>query len=353
MGNGHFGQADAARLPLADGSVDLVFGSPPYVDARLYLENGQDLGIARKCVAWVEWMLTVTTEALRVSRGPVLWVAAGKTEGRDYQPACEGLMWEWFKRGGEVITLGRKKGQRRAGSMYRPAYWHRVGVCGSGGDQWLRADVEYVMCFKRPGKLPYADNTAMGHTPKWGPGGEMSNRLGSGARVNQWGKCGSGRGMGARKADGSYRGYHRPSHEVRTKEEWVRLHTKREPDGTMRSQSYSVPKLANPGNLVKTLTGGGHMGHPLAHDNEAPFPEALAEFFIRSFCPEGGIVLDTFSGSGTTVATALKWGRKGIGFDLRLSQCELGRRRILNPWQRRTKKKPAGKKDLVLFAEVA
>ena len=43
-------QADARRLPLPDRSVDLVFGSPPYVDARLYLEDGKDLGISRGCV---------------------------------------------------------------------------------------------------------------------------------------------------------------------------------------------------------------------------------------------------------------------------------------------------------------
>jgi hypothetical protein len=42
-----FAQADSARLPLPDASVDLVVGSPPYADARLYLEDGRDLGIAR------------------------------------------------------------------------------------------------------------------------------------------------------------------------------------------------------------------------------------------------------------------------------------------------------------------
>jgi site-specific DNA-methyltransferase (adenine-specific) len=70
------------------------------------------------------------------------------------------------------------------------------------------------------------------------------------------------------------------------------------------------------------------MGSPLAHDNEAPFPEALAEFFIRSFCPLGGVVLDPFSGSGTTAAVAFKTGRLCISMDCRKSQCDLTRRRI-------------------------
>ena len=70
------------------------------------------------------------------------------------------------------------------------------------------------------------------------------------------------------------------------------------------------------------------MGSPLAHENEAPFPEELAEFFVKSFAPENGIVCDPFSGSGTTAAVAMKWGRRAIACDLRQSQVELSRRRI-------------------------
>ncbi len=262
-------QADAIKLPFADKSVDLVLGSPPYCDARTY-----GIGAQRDCAAWVEWMLDVTTEALRVSRGAVLWVAAGVTRDRTYWPACEGLLWEWWKRGG---------------SSYRPVYWHRVGIPGSGGDQWFRADVEYCLSFKRPGPLPWTDNTAMGHPPKWAPGGEMAHRLADGARVNQWG---------------------------------------REPDGTMREQSYGAPVLANPGNLIKINVGGGVQGDDLCHENEAPYPEKLAEFFIRSLCPPGGSVLDPFSGSGTTAKVATNFGRVGIGSDIRASQTELTRRRL-------------------------
>lgn len=283
-------QGDAERIPLADQSVDFVFGSPPYVDCRTYLENGVDLGIARELTEWVEWMLRVTTEALRVCRGAVLWVAAGKTEDRDYWPACEGLMWEWHKRGG---------------SAYRPCYWHRNGVSGSGSDQWFRSDVEYVMCFKRQGPLPWSDNTAMGHPPKWAPGGEMSHRLSDGARVNQWGgRSTSGRG---KRANGGERG------------------------ASGERQNYIPPDLANPGNLIHTLTGGGHMGSDHAHENEAPFPEDLAEFFIKSLCPPGGRTLDCFSGSGTTASVANRLDRHGIGMDLRRTQCDLGKRRIERP----------------------
>ena len=63
--------ADARSLPLADRSVDLVFGSPPYCDARTY---GIDADRTRD--EWVAFMVDCTREALRVSRGPVGWVVA-------------------------------------------------------------------------------------------------------------------------------------------------------------------------------------------------------------------------------------------------------------------------------------
>jgi DNA modification methylase len=74
--------------------------------------------------------------------------------------------------------------------------------------------------------------------------------------------------------------------------------------------------------------GGGNMGSALCHENEAPFPESLAEFFVRSFCRPGGLVCDPFSGSGTTGAVAVRHGRRFVGCDLRASQVELTRRRI-------------------------
>jgi hypothetical protein len=288
------GVADAGRIPLGDRAVNLTIGSPPYLDCRTYGRSD----VARGCSEWIDWMLGVTAEALRVTDGPVLWVAAGKTEDRNYLPACEGLMWEWWKRGGHA---------------YRPCYWHRNGIMGSGGDQWFRADVEYVMAFKRPGPLPWSDNTAMGHPPRWGPGGEMSYRLKDGHRRNQWGGH-VNKTIDARKRDGDYSSAAKPSHVVPGR------------DG------YSVPALANPGNLFSTgAAGGNHLGHRLAHENDAPYPEAVPEFFIRSLAPPGGTVLDPFSGSGSTLAAAARAGRRGIGLDLRPSQARIAMRRLSRP----------------------
>lgn len=38
--------------------------------------------------------------------------------------------------------------------------------------------------------------------------------------------------------------------------------------------------------------------------------------YIKTYCPEGGVVLDPFAGSGVVVAEALKAGRRAIVCDL-------------------------------------
>ncbi|MBT2429417.1 site-specific DNA-methyltransferase [Streptomyces sp. ISL-112] len=55
----------------------------------------------------------------------------------------------------------------------------------------------------------------------------------------------------------------------------------------------------------------------------APYPVEVPARCILAGCPEGGTVLDPFSGSGTTGAAALQHGRRYIGIDLNPSYHEL------------------------------
>lgn len=61
----------------------------------------------------------------------------------------------------------------------------------------------------------------------------------------------------------------------------------------------------------------------------ATYPPDLITPCILAGAPAGGIVFDPFVGSGTTVATAIKLGRKGIGIDLNIKYLtENARQRI-------------------------
>lgn len=60
----------------------------------------------------------------------------------------------------------------------------------------------------------------------------------------------------------------------------------------------------------------------------ARFPEKLAEFFILSGSNEGDIVLDPFSGPGTTAASAQRNHRHWIGIDANPDYCRLATLRL-------------------------
>ena len=59
----------------------------------------------------------------------------------------------------------------------------------------------------------------------------------------------------------------------------------------------------------------------------APYPEELCELPIRTTCPEGGIVLDPFVGTGTTSAVAVRLGRKAVGIDISPEHIQYARER--------------------------
>lgn len=285
-----------------DDCVDLVFGSPPYEDARLY---GIDFRLAGQ--DWVDWMVPQFLEMVRICKGLVAVVVEGRT--RDFR---------WSATPALLMADLHRAGVR----LRKPPIYHRIGIPGSGGPDWWRNDYEFTLCATK-GRLPWSDNTATGHPPKWAPGGEMSYRLTDGTRRNQWGGSGSKGSTRARKKDGSREpASGRPSHMLK------KCGASRRANGEMKKAGYDMPVLANPGNIIRCKVGGGLMGSKLAHENEAPFPEALVEPYVLSFCPPGGVVYDPWCGSGTTLAVAKRFGRRFIGTDVRESQVELTRKRL-------------------------
>ncbi len=278
-------QADAVEFlrALPDDSVDLLFTSPPYELARTY-------GIGHKMVGgqkWVDWMVEVVRTAAPKVKGLIAINCEGQTRG--YRYSCAPFLL--------IADL------HRAGfNLRKPCVFQRQGIPGSGQTDWLRNDWEPVVCVTRKGQLPWSDNTACGHAPKSLPGGAMSYRGVDGKRRTE--KLAELRDKGnghSRKADGS-------------RETW----------------DYIPPELSNPGNVID-CGNAAHPGHDLAHENEAPFPMNLVEFFVKSFCPPGGLVCDPFAGSGTTGHAAVIHGRRFIGCDIRESQVALTARRLAEP----------------------
>ncbi len=74
---------------------------------------------------------------------------------------------------------------------------------------------------------------------------------------------------------------------------------------------------------VRKSTEEVRLKHP------AIFPEMLVERLIETFLPrEGNVILDPFTGSGSTIVTAEKMGKTGIGVELSEEYAALANQRI-------------------------
>lgn len=163
-------------------------------------------------------------------------------------------------------------------ALERPVIWHKNAT--PNRRDWFGNDYEFCLVFKPEARNPYFNWEAIAEPAKYNSGGKFRQRSANGRR-----RVGS---------------------------------------------DYPQPKLARPRDVWRVTVGGGHMGHPLAHENEAPFPLELAERFIKVLCPPDGLVLDPFCGSGTTFHAAELHRRHWMGCDIRQSQVELATRRMID-----------------------
>jgi len=143
-----------------------------------------------------------------------------------------------------------------------------------------------------------------------------------------------------------------------TKSKKYYFETQREPH-----KKVSLNRIKNPwhGNLTKGHALGGlkdgdmsKMCHPDGRNKRAVwtintksykgahfavYPPELIEIPIKAGCPKGGIVLDPFTGSGTTGVVALEFGRKFIGIELNKEYCSKIATKRLETASRRSKLK--------------
>lgn len=286
-------KADAGKSPYPDDFFDMTFYSPPYAMQRTY-----GIGADRPPLKWIDWQLDVLREQMRVTKGPVFVNVGGATDKRCYQPFCEGLLFRAWEQGIEC---------------YRPIIWQKLGIPGRN-DDWFRSDTEYVFCFKKPGKLPYANIEAVA-APTRSRDGIFTYRQKDGTRVKQAYKMKSWANPGnVLKVDYS---------EAEIAEALLRAGL------ILKSRKEALKDGTS--NLIRIIACGA-LGHPIAYEHEAPFPLALPLWFIKVFCPPGGKVNDPFCGHGTTIEAALKLGRQGYGSDIRRKVLKRADVRINTPW---------------------
>lgn len=257
--------ADDAQKP------KLIIGSPQYADkgGRYGDDAVKRLGV----VAWVDWMLDVTRHARAACSGDVVWIVNGPVDQGSYGPAVEGLLWRWYTECGPALN----DSETLPGRLERPVIWTKNSP--PNRKDWFGNDWEYCICFPAivgPRKTWNWESIAT--PPKFDNGGKFRQR----------------------GADG-----------------------KRKEGG-----DYPTNELTRPRDVLRATVGGGHLGHPRAHDNEAPFPLAIVEPFVLTLTSPGDVVCDPFTGSGSTCHAAVKHGRGFVGCDVRESQVQLTRERM-------------------------
>jgi site-specific DNA-methyltransferase (adenine-specific) len=90
-----------------------------------------------------------------------------------------------------------------------------------------------------------------------------------------------------------------------------------------------VPDFSPRNNIWKYNVGKGFNSKDKeSHEHPAIFPEQLAEDHILSWSNKDDIILDPFSGSGTTCKMAKKNNRKFIGIDISEEYCKLAEKII-------------------------
>ena len=107
--------------------------------------------------------------------------------------------------------------------------------------------------------------------------------------------------------------------------------TTRQADGTLKNHKYETGKATrNKGNVWRY--GAGYMKSTTdkqAFEHPAMFPEALARDHILSWSNEGDIVLDCFTGSGTTLKMAKMLNRHYLGIEISPEYVTLAEKRLL------------------------
>jgi len=288
-------QANALYLPIADNSVDCVVTSPPYWGLRDYHVDNQ-LGMESTPEEYCNNMTNVFREIWRVLKPTgTAWLNLGDS----YVGTGHKGNWTDPKhregRNGQVVAKNNKvKGLKSKDLVGIP--W-RVAFALQADGWYLRSDIiwskpnpmpesvkdrptkahEYIFLLTKS-KNYYYDADAIGEPAK------------------DWGT--------RDRTNGKY-------HNEGT---GLQPHTGLE-------KSYATKNKRS----VWTVTT-----KPYTDAHFATFPEDLIEPCILAGSPEGGIVLDPFVGSGTTMIVAQKHRRKGIGIDLNKEYLDLAVKRIKN-----------------------
>ena len=272
-----FGDALDILPTLPDQFTDCIITSPPYYRQRNYEDSAEQLGQEASPSAYVERLVEIMSECGRVLKDSgTLWLNIGDKYDRGEQL---GMPWRVAL---AMIDAGW--------TLRSDIIWHKPNAMPSSVKSRPTVDHEYVFFFTK-GKDYYYNADAIRE-----PHVTFSENSKMRGGRNHFGKRGGTPEKGKNAGDNNL-------HDGR----WDQAF---HPGGRNKRTVWSIP-------LGK-----------FRDVHVAVFPEKLVETCILAGCPDDGVVLDPFCGSGTTLLVAQRLGRKWIGIDCVEKYCEMARGRL-------------------------
>ena len=315
--------ANSKQIPLADGSVNCVVTSPPYYGLRDYNVDGQ-IGLEQTPDEYVADLVQVFREVWRVLRDDgTLWLNLGDSYAS---------MKSRYSQKAQTLNGGKPQDNEFHGNK-PDLYHHReLGLKDKDliGIPWmvafaLRADGWYLrqdIIWAKPNPMPESvrDRCTKAHEyvfllsksshyyydyeavlePATGFDGRKDTKF-----------KGSKKSYDGVMPGGKPQSFARNGHE---RWRYKNLQEDGQQPNTMHLKRLEGEEYVSPVRNRRSVWTVPTTPYKGAH--YATFPPKLIEPMILAGCPAGGIVLDPFVGSGTTVMVANKLGRNGIGLDL-------------------------------------
>lgn len=264
-------------------SVDFVGTSPPYANQRKKLYDS--ISEADYPEWTLEWMTAI--QRLLKPTGSVAIVIRAHLKDGCVSPYV-------LKTRLALHDAGWRECQQIA--------WHKPGSLPTGRNNRMRQSWEEVLWFSRYPKLTHCDPRANG-TPLQGAYPELGG-----------GYSGNGRGF-----SGVFGRAYSPA-------ELKALRGDRRKGALTPCKEQSG--IARSTDVLRASPGSTH--HAEYNVHPAKHPTILYRQLIRMLCPLGGVVLDPFAGSGTTMEASFLEGRHSISIEKKQDYVDICRRRLFD-----------------------
>lgn len=274
---------------LPDNSVDLVLTSPPYADIVSYSK----MVSIKKPDEYCDWLLPLFDEIYRVLKPSGSFIL-------NINDNCSNGLRNPFIF--ELIYRSQKETKLR---FYDTYIWHKRNSIPNGSNKRFRNLTEYIFHFvKDQKKLKFYMDRVLEQ-----PADEYAKRMKYPWSVSVQGSTENGVRDNKKKQVIRY------------------THTfdkNGEPNFTYMERQ--LPELVRPDNVFRFATAGKARDNSIRHP--APFYKELPEYFVKLLTDEGDVVLDVFSGIGTTGIPCLETNRDYIGFELNPKYAEFSKERL-------------------------